>query len=71
MATYRILVGVDYDGKRAEPGDIVSDLPARSVTWLREQGIIEPADNAPADTEPVTPKQTKQREPKSPSKGDE
>lgn len=70
MATYRILVGVDYDGKRAEPGDIVSDLPARSVNWLREQGIIEAVDNASADT-PVASKQTKQREPKSPSKGDE
>lgn len=67
MATYRVLIGIDYAGKRAEPGDIVSDLPSRSVTWLAAQGIIESAaDNASAE-----PSTSKQRERKSPSKGDE
>ncbi len=67
MATYRVLIGIDYAGKRAEPGDIVTDLPARSVTWLTAQGIVEPAaDNASAE-----PSTSKQRERKSPSKGDE
>jgi len=41
MANYRVLVGVDYAGKRAEAGTIVSDIPSRSVNWLLEQGIIE------------------------------
>lgn len=70
MATYRVLVGIDYAGNRAEPGTVVSDLPASSVTWLLAQNIIEAADNA-SDDKPVTPKTTAAREPKSPSKGGE
>ena len=67
MTTYRVLIGIDYAGNRAEPGDIVDGLPARSVTWLTAQGIVESiTDNA--TTEPST---SKQRERKSPSKGDE
>lgn len=66
MATYRVLIGIDYAGKRAEPGDIVSDLPADSVTWLTAQGIVEASDNTTPD-----PSTSKQRERKSPSKGDE
>lgn len=47
---YRVLVGVDYPpGKRAEAGDIVADLPERSVKWLRRQGLIEPV-GSPAPT---------------------
>lgn len=45
---YRVLVGIDYmpargkEPKRAEPGDIVADLPASVVeTWL-ERGVIAP-----------------------------
>lgn len=41
---YRILVGINYgvDAKtRREPGDVVSDIPPRSVSWLLEQGVIE------------------------------
>lgn len=70
MAAYRVLVGIDYEGKRAEAGAVVSDLPAKSVTWLLAQNIIEAADNATAE-KPVTPKTTATREPKSPSKGGE
>lgn len=45
---YRVLVGLDYPpAKRAEPGDVVGDLPESSVKWLRKQGLIEPADAAP------------------------
>lgn len=44
--SWRVLVGVNYPTKsgekRAEPGDIVTDLPASSVPWLHEQGCIEP-----------------------------
>lgn len=50
MATYKVLVGLDYGkpSKRAEAGDIVSDIPAASVSWLLEQNIIELADSAPS-----------------------
>ena len=69
MATYRVLVGIDYAGKRVEPGAVVDDLPSKSVSWLVAQGIVEKADaTAPAPApEPVKPPK---REPESPSKGD-
>lgn len=46
---YLVLVGLSYPGaghedKRAEPGDIVTDLPAGSLTWLLKDGYIEPVD---------------------------
>jgi hypothetical protein len=48
---FRALVGLDYPpGKRAEPGDVVGDLPDSSVKWLRKQGLIEPAGAAPSPT---------------------
>lgn len=50
MASYKVLVGIDYGDKRAEVGDIVSDLPAKSVSWLKEQGLIEDADEKPSRT---------------------
>lgn len=40
---WRVLVGMDYLGKRAEPGDIVDDLPEQSIPWLLEQDFIIPA----------------------------
>lgn len=46
MATYKVLVGIDYPpNKRAETGDVVSDIPAKSVKWLLDQGIIEVVGN--------------------------
>ena len=72
MTAYRVLVGVDYAGKRAEPGDIVSDLPTKSVSWLVEQGIVEKADASKSQEAPTpAPAETttsKTREPQSPSK---
>lgn len=56
MANYKVLVGMDYAGKRAEPGDVVNDIPQKSISWLLEQGCIEKTDN---------------REQESPTKGDE
>ena len=45
MAQYRVLVGIDYPpNKRAEIGEVVSDLPGDSIKWLLEQGLIESAD---------------------------
>ena len=64
---HRVVIGIDYEGKRAEPGAIVDDIPAKSVTWLLEQCIIETVTTPEADTKLLG----KPREPKSPSKGDE
>lgn len=45
MPAYRVLVGLDYPpDRRAEAGDVVDDLPGKSIKWLTEQGLIEPAD---------------------------
>ncbi len=39
---YKVLVGIDYPpGKRAEAGDVVDDIPATSLRWLVEGGIVE------------------------------
>ena len=47
MASYKVNVGIDYKGKRAEPGDVVSDIPRGDVSWLKAQGIIEPVSAGP------------------------
>lgn len=40
---YKVLVGLNYGDKRAEQGDIVNDLPNKSISWLLEQGYIQEA----------------------------
>ena len=71
MATYRVLIGIDYAGKRVEPGAVVGDLPAKSVSWLVAQGIVEKTDDiAPAPQPTPEPVKPSKREPESPSKGD-
>lgn len=53
MAKYRAVVGIDYPpDRRVEAGDLVTDLPAKSIKWLREQGLIELVDGKVADPEP-------------------
>lgn len=51
---YRVLKGLSWEagGKphRAEPGEVVTDLPGASTPWLLKQGHIEPAKPA-ADEE--------------------
>lgn len=42
--TYRALVGLDYADRRVEPGDVVDDIPKKSLPWLLKQGHIEEAD---------------------------
>ena len=45
MTQYRAVVGIDYPpNKRAEAGDVVTDLPGDSIKWLLEQGLIESTD---------------------------
>lgn len=46
MATAKkwlVVTGLNHPGGRAEPGDVVSDLPKKSVPWLADQGHIVPA----------------------------
>ena len=52
MARYRVLQGIDYPpNKRAEVGDVVEDIPAQSVKWLLDSGIIEDTDKPTKKTE--------------------
>ncbi len=39
--TFKVLTGLNYGDTRREPGDIVNDIPAKSVTWLLRDGAIE------------------------------
>ncbi len=47
---YRVLRGVNYgaDDRRAEPGDIVDDIPTTAVAFLRDEGAIEHIEHIPA-----------------------
>ena len=48
---YKVLKGIDYPpGRRAEPGDVVSDIPAMSIGWLLDQGVIEEYVESPPPT---------------------
>lgn len=39
---YKVLTGLSYPpDKRAEVGDIITDLPSQSVQWLINNGHIE------------------------------
>lgn len=56
MTQYRALVGIDYPpNKRAEIGDVVSDLPGSAIKDLLKDGFIEAADGKKVSvkTEPV------------------
>lgn len=37
---YKALVGLDYGDTRVEAGEVVSDIPAKSVEWLLESNSI-------------------------------
>lgn len=54
MAQYRVLQGIDYPpNKRAEAGQVVSDLPPQAIKWLLESGAIEDASKPAKKEEPV------------------
>ena len=63
MTTHKVLRGLTYEGRRAEVGDVVTDIPSKSVPWLKEQGLIEEV----AGQQSVKPSK---REPVSESEGD-
>jgi hypothetical protein len=37
---YTVLSNLSYSGKTASVGDVVEDIPGKSVSWLLEQGHI-------------------------------
>ena len=62
MTSFKVHAGIDYADKRAEAGDVVSDLPSSSIAWLVEQGIVEKIESE---------KPLSKSEPKSPNSGDD
>lgn len=39
---YKVLTGLSYPpNKRAEVGDVIDDLPSKSIKWLLDKGSIE------------------------------
>jgi len=41
LSGYKVLQGIDYsNGKRAEVGEVVSDLPKDAISWLLATGAI-------------------------------
>lgn len=55
MPKYLVKVGLNYPpDRRAEAGDVVEDLPSKSIKWLRDQGCIELLDaNGKSVDEPI------------------
>jgi hypothetical protein len=52
---YRVLVGLNYPpDRRAEPGDIVDDIPPVSIPWLLRDRAIEAADAPDPEPKEVT-----------------
>jgi len=53
MTSHRVLIGLNYrpdpksPEKRAEPGEIVDDVPAKVVEELVAQGVLEPVEDSP------------------------
>lgn len=45
---YRVKTGLSWgmgtEAKRAEPGEVRDDIPAKSLHWLLAQGMIEPVE---------------------------
>jgi CRISPR/Cas system-associated exonuclease Cas4 (RecB family) len=45
MPKYLVKTGLEFPpDRRVEAGEIVEDIPAKSIKWLREQGMIELVD---------------------------
>lgn len=56
MTQYKILAGINYPpNKRAEIGDIVTDLPGAAIKNLLEIKAIELVGNAPSNKPAPTP----------------
>ena len=44
VPAYRALVPLDWHDHHADPGEVVNSLPASSVKWLLDAGMIERVD---------------------------
>lgn len=56
MASYKVLTGLNYPpDNRAEIGDVVDDIPSKSIKWLVEIGAIEKVDGKPSKASKVDP----------------
>ena len=58
MATYTIVQGFDTPTGRFEPGTTVldSEIPSKSIKWLRESGVIELTEKTPKAKKATAPK---------------
>lgn len=48
-------ISLSYNGTNVFPGDVVTDLPGESISWLLEDGLITLAPVAPTPTPDPTP----------------
>lgn len=39
--SYKVLIGLNFPGQRAEPGEVRDDIPETSVKWLLKRRAIE------------------------------
>jgi hypothetical protein len=63
VASYRVLTGIDYPpGRRAEAGDVVDDIPGKSIKWLVECGAIEKAEDKPSKKSKQAPEKPVEEE---------
>lgn len=54
MPKYLVKTGLEYPpNRRVEAGEIVDDIPSKSIKWLREQGLIELVDGTGKEVEEV------------------
>jgi hypothetical protein len=58
VATYTIIQGIDTPNGRFEEGQTVSDseIPSKSIKWLRESGVIELAETTSSTKKKAAPK---------------
>lgn len=53
LVPYRVLTGLSYPpDRRAEAGEIVDDLPSKSIKWLIRKGHIEEISGGKIKTDP-------------------
>lgn len=69
MPKYLVKTGLEFPPeRRVEAGEITEDIPAKSIKWLREQGLIELLDATLDKTDKSVPETKK---PVTESKDDE
>jgi hypothetical protein len=68
MPKFLVKQGINYPpNKRAEPGDVVDDLPKESLAWLKRDGVVEdvsalkPAELRDARAEAVAAAEARER----------